>query len=191
MKKLIFLMSIFMTIALSQNKWGIDRAHSYVNFSVAHMVISDVTGTFNDFDAAVNSAKDDFSDAKINVTIKAKSIDTGNEGRDKHLRSGDFFNAEKDSIVTFTSTKMEKVSEGKYKITGDLTMRGITKQIVMDASYKGKAKNPWGKTIAVFKAISIVNRTDWGLKWNKALEAGGILVGENVEITIAVQLVQG
>ena len=191
MKKLFILLTALSAIATAQTKWGLDRSHSYVNFSVSHMVISDVTGTFNDFETTVESISDDFSDAKIHVSIKAKSIDTGNEGRDKHLASADFFNAEKDSIVSFKSTKIEKVSAGKYKIYGDLTMRGVTKQVVLDAQYKGKAKNPWGKTIAAFKANTTVNRKEWGLNWNKALEAGGVLVGENVDITIAVQLVQG
>ncbi|KAB2924690.1 MAG: YceI family protein [Bacteroidetes bacterium] len=176
---------------MAQTKWGLDRSHSYVNFSVSHMVISDVTGTFKDFETAVEAGKEDFSDAKINVAIKAKSIDTGNEGRDRHLRSADFFNADKDSIVTFKSTRIEKTAEGKYAITGDLTMRGVTRQVVLDAQYKGKAKNPWGKTIAAFKATGSVNRKEFGLNWNKALETGGVLVGENVDITIAVQLVQG
>ena len=190
MKKLFILLTALSAIATAQTKWGLDRSHSYVNFSVSHMVISDVTGTFNDFETTVESISDDFSDAKIHVSIKAKSIDTGNEGRDKHLASADFFNAEKDSIVSFKSTKIEKVTAGKYKIYGDLTMRGVTKQVVLDAQYKGKAKNPWGKTIAAFKANTTVNRKEWGLNWNKALEAGGVLVGENVDITIAVQLVQ-
>jgi polyisoprenoid-binding protein YceI len=191
MKKLFILLTALSVMATAQTKWGLDRSHSYVNFSVSHMVISDVTGTFNDFNTSVESISDDFSDAKIHVSIKAKSIDTGNEGRDKHLASADFFNADKDSIVSFKSTKIEKVTAGKYKIYGDLTMRGVTKQVVLDAQYKGKAKNPWGQTIAAFKANTTVNRKDWGLNWNKALEAGGVLVGENVDITIAVQLVQG
>jgi polyisoprenoid-binding protein YceI len=190
MKKLFILFTIVSVYAAAQTKWSIDRSHSYVNFSVAHMVISDVTGTFNDFDTAVESVKDDFSDAKINVSIKSRSIDTGNEGRDNHLRGGDFFNSERDSIIVFKSSKIEKVSDGKLKIYGELTMRGVTKSVVLDAVYKGKAKNPWGKTIAAFKANTTVNRKEWGLNWNKALEAGGVLVGENVDITIAVQLVQ-
>lgn len=191
MKKLMIFLSALTVTATAQTKWGLDRSHSYVNFSVSHMVISDVTGTFNEFDTVVESTADDFSDAKINVAIKAKSIDTGNEGRDKHLVSADFFNADKDSMVTFKSTKIEKVTSGKYKIYGELTMRGVTKPVVLDTQFKGKAKNPWGKTIAAFKANTTVNRKDWGLNWNKALEAGGVLVGENVDITIAVQLVQG
>lgn len=191
MKHLLSLLLVLATFSAAQTKWGLDRSHSYVNFSVSHMVISDVTGTFKDFDTAVEAGKEDFSDAKINVTIKAKSIDTGNEGRDRHLRSADFFNADKDSIVTFRSTRIEKTADGKYAITGDLTMRGVTKQVVLDAQYKGKAKNPWGKTIAAFKATGSVNRKEYGLNWNKALETGGVLVGENVDITIAVQLVQG
>lgn len=188
---LLSLLSLLSITGSAQTKWGLDRSHSYVNFSVAHMVIAEVTGTFADFDVAVESGKDDFTDAKINVAIKAKSITTGSDGRDKHLRSADFFNADKDSVVSFKSTKIEKSADGKYKITGDLTMRGVTKSVVLEAVYKGKAKNPWGKTIAAFKGTTSVNRLEYGLNWNKALEAGGVLVGENVEITIAVELIQG
>lgn len=190
MKKIFFLLTILTITVTAQNKWVIDRSHSYVNFSVSHMVISDVTGTFNDFITVVNAAKDDFSDATISVAIKAKSVDTGNEKRDNHLRSKDFFNTDKDSIMTFTSKSIQKLSDTDYKITGDLTMRGVTKQVVLNTKYKGRATNPWGQTIAAFKGNTVINRKDFGLEWNKALEAGGFLVGDNVEITIAVELIK-
>lgn len=189
MKKLFAALLALSVTGLAQTKWGLDRAHSYVNFSVAHMMISDVTGTFNRFDAQVKSAKDDFTDADIVVTINAKSIDTGNEMRDRHLRSADFFNTDTDSIVTFKSTKIEKLSEAKYKIIGDLTMRGVTKSVILDAEYKGKIKGYKGM-IAAFKASAAINRKEWGLNWNSAIEAGGFLVGDTVEITIAVEFVQ-
>lgn len=189
MKKLSILLALFLATAQSQTQWTMDRAHSYVNFSVAHMMISDVTGTFTQFDTNVESEKDDFTDAKILVTIKAKSINTGNEMRDKHLRSADFFNADVDSIITFVSTNIQKQTEKKYKITGNLTMHGITKPVVLDAQYNGKIKGAKGM-IAAFKATTTINRKEWGLNWNRTIEAGGLLVGENVEITIAVELVQ-
>ena len=189
MRKLFFVLLALSVTGTAQTKWGMDRTHSYVNFSVAHMMISDVTGTFNQFDTQVESSKDDFIDAKIVVTINAKTIDTGNEIRDKHLRSADFFNTDTDSIVTFKSTKVEKLSETKYKIIGDLTMRGVTKSVTLDAAYKGKIKGYKGM-IAAFKASTVINRKEWGLNWNSAIEAGGFLVGDNVELTIAVELVQ-
>lgn len=189
MKKLFFVLLALSAMGTAQTKWGMDRAHSYVNFSVAHMMISDVTGTFNRFDTQIESAKDDFTDAKIIVAINAKSINTGNEMRDKHLRSADFFNTDTDSIVTFKSTKIEKLSETKYKIIGDLTMRGVTKSVTLDAAYKGKIKGYKGM-IAAFKASTVINRKEWGLNWNSAIEAGGFLVGDTVEITIAIELIQ-
>jgi polyisoprenoid-binding protein YceI len=189
MKKYLLLLVLMFETGISQTKWSMDRAHSYVNFSVAHMMISDVTGTFTQFDTNVESEKDDFSDAKILVTIKAKSINTGNEMRDKHLRSADFFNADVDSIITFNSTAIQKLSDKKYKITGDLTMRGVTKPVVLEAQYNGKIKGYKGM-IAAFKATATINRKEWGLTWNRTIEAGGLLVGENVELTIVVELIQ-
>ncbi|HAP36117.1 MAG TPA: polyisoprenoid-binding protein [Bacteroidetes bacterium] len=175
----------------AQNKWKIDKSHSNINFSVSHLVVSEVTGKFKDFSGTVESMKDDFSDMKLDIAIRANSVDTDEPKRDGHLKSPDFFNAAVDSIVTFKSTKVEKNGEGKYKVIGDLTMRGITKQVVLDAYLKGKTKNPWGQTVAIFKSNTTINRTEWGLKWNKGLEAGGLLVGENVDLTFNVEFVQG
>lgn len=172
----------------AQTKWNVDKAHTNINFSVAHMVFSEATGMFKEFDAVMESAKDDFTDAKITVTIKAKSIDTGNERRDGHLRGADFFNADVDSIITFVSKKMEKLSDTDYKLTGSLTMRGITKDVTLDVKYKGKITTQNSNRIA-FKATTTINRTDWGLKWNRTIETGGLLVGENVHLTINIQFV--
>lgn len=189
MKKLCILFLLVVTAATAQIKWTADRAHSNIAFTVTHMMISDVTGSFKEFDAMVESSKEDFSDAKIFVTIHAKSIDTGNERRDAHLRSADFFNVEVDSIITFKSKKFEKVWGNKYKLIGDLTMRGVTKEVTLDAEYKGKIKGFRG-FVAAFKASTTINRKDWGLMWNRAIEAGGWLVSDNVTINIAVELTQ-
>ncbi|MBI2428894.1 MAG: YceI family protein [Ignavibacteriales bacterium] len=160
-----------------------------MNFTVPYMMLSDVTGRFHRFDVSVESVKEDFIDAKINVAIQAKSIDTGVEPRDKHLRSGDFFNADVDSILTFKSTKIEKRDGNNLKITGLLTMRGVTKEVTLDAVYKGRTKGYKGM-VAGFNASTTINRKEWGLNWNRTIEAGGLLVGEDVTITIAVQLIQ-
>lgn len=172
-----------------QTKWKLDKSHTMINFTVSHMVISEVTGQFREFEATMESSNEDFTDAKINVTIKAKSIDTGTNGRDNHLRSADFFNAETDSLITFTSTKVEKVGGETYKIFGLLTIRGIQKEITLDAQYKGKIKGGRG-TIAAFKATAPLPRKVWGLNWNRNIEAGGLLVGEVVHLSIVAEFVE-
>lgn len=171
-----------------KKKWNIDAAHTNINFSVSHMVISEVTGTFKEFEGTVISSKDDFSDAQIDVSIKAKSINTDNNDRDQHLRSADFFDTENHPVVMFTSTSAKANGNGSLSITGDLTMRGISRQVVLDAKFKGQAVNPWGQLVAAFKAKTTINRKEWGLSWNAVLEAGGFLVGEEIELTLNVEL---
>ena len=191
MKKLMIFLLVAVATLSAQNKWKIDKSHSNINFTVAHLVVSEVTGKFKDFSGSVESISDDFSDMKLDIVIKASSVDTDEPKRDAHLKSADFFDAEKFNDITFKSTKVEKVGDGKYTITGDLTMHGVTKQVVLDAALKGKTKNPWGQVVAIFKSTTTIDRTAWGLKWNKALEAGGLLVGENVNLTSNIELVQG
>ncbi len=171
-----------------RNSWTIDTAHTNINFTVAHMIIAEVTGTFKEFEGTVVAANDDFSDAQIAVTINAKSINTENVDRDNHLRSADFFDAANHPVLSFTSTSVESVGKGKLAVTGNLTMRGVTKQVVLNAQFKGKAVNPWGQIVAAFKATATLNRKEWGLSWNAALEAGGFLVGEEIELELNVQL---
>ena len=174
----------------AQSSWKVDPAHSKVSFSVSHMVISDVTGRFNDFDATLVQMKDDLSDSKLTATIKTKSIDTDNEGRDKHLKSADFFDAEKFPEITFLGKSFEKTGKDTYKISGDLTMHGATKQVVLDTKFNGQMTDPWGNVRAGFKATGIVNRKDFGIIYNKTLEAGGLLIGEDVGIVINVEMVK-
>jgi polyisoprenoid-binding protein YceI len=193
MKKTLFLFILTLVTAFSlsaQTTWKIDVAHSKVLFTVSHMVISEVTGRFTDFDATLTQNGNDFSDGKLSATIKTASVNTDNDGRDKHLRSADFFDAEKNPEITFVSKSFEKTGKDTYKITGDFTLRGVTKTVTLDAKFNGTGKDPWGNTKAGFKATTTINRTDFGAKWNKALEAGGLLVGENVDITLQVQLNQ-
>jgi polyisoprenoid-binding protein YceI len=173
-----------------KKSWVIDVAHTNINFTVSHMVISEVTGTFKEFEGTVTTVKEDFSDAVIDVQIKAKSINTESNDRDNHLRSADFFDAEKYPVLTFRSTNIQSIGNNKLVITGDLTLRGITKQVVLNAKFKGQAVNPWGQIVAAFKATTTINRKEWGLVWNAALEAGGFLVGENIELNLNVELNQ-
>jgi polyisoprenoid-binding protein YceI len=168
--------------------WKIDPVHSKVLFSVSHMVISEVSGRFNDFDATLVQTKEDFTDSKLSATIKTKSIDTDNDRRDNHLRSADFFDAEKNPEITFVSRKFEKTGKDIYKITGDLTIRGVTKSVVLDMKFNGQVKSPMGNFVAGFKATTTINRMDYGVKWNKTMELGGLIVGENVDITLNVEL---
>ncbi len=191
MKKIALFLIAIAVMATAQNKWTIEKSHSNINFTVAHLVVSEVTGRFRDFSGKIESIKDDFSDMKLDILIKANSVDTDEPKRDAHLKSPDFFDAEKFNDITFKSTKVEKSGEQQYTVTGDLTMRGVTNPVVLNVVFKGKSKTPWGSTVAVFKGTSTINRTAWGLKWNKALEAGGMLVGENVDLTLNVELIQG
>ena len=192
MKKILFpilLLTLGIGTASAQSTWVADKAHTDVLFTVTHMVISEVTGRFTDFDITVEQKNPaDFLGATFTAEIKTASVNTDNEGRDKHLRSDDFFNAEKFPVMKFKSTSVEKTGAGSYKITGDLTIRDVTKQVVLDAKYNGQMKDPWGNTKAGFKATTTINRMDYGVKWSKALDAGGYVVADDVTITLLVQL---
>jgi polyisoprenoid-binding protein YceI len=170
--------------------WKIDPVHSRVQFSVQHLVISEVTGRFKEFDASLVQTKDDLSDSKLTATVMTKSIDTDNDRRDGHLKSADFFDAEKYPEISFVSKSFVKTGKDTYKITGDLTMRGVTKEVVLDAKFNGQIKDPAGNIKSGFSAKTTINRIDYGVKWNKTLEAGGLLVGENVDITLYAELVK-
>jgi polyisoprenoid-binding protein YceI len=192
MKKLFFAFA-FATgtmLAQAQSTWKVDASHSSLKFTVTHLVISEVEGRFKVYDGTVVSKNDDFTDAQINFSVDAKSIDTDNEKRDEHLRSDDFFNAEKFPNLTFKSTSFKKVSGNKYVLEGDLTIRDVTQKVKFDVTYNGQAKSPWGQTAAGFKATSTINRLDYGLKWNKALEAGGVLVADNVNIVLKLEFIK-
>lgn len=183
---LLFAIAILSAGSLIAQKsgWTLDKAHSSINFSVRHMIISEVTGNFRDFDVSFTSSKDDFSDATVVASINVISVNTDNERRDGHMKTDDFFNAEKFPQIKFASTSFEKVGENKYNVTGDLTIRDITKRVTFDAVYNGTIKAPWGATISSWKATLSVNRFDYGLKWNKAIDSGGLIAGEIVKITL-------
>jgi polyisoprenoid-binding protein YceI len=190
MKKIIFVfLAIFAlaTIGAAQSEWKFDKVHSSVTFSVRHMVISNVSGSFKDFSILLKSDKGDFSDATVVSTIQVASISTDNDYRDKHLKSDDFFNAEKFPEIKFKSTKFEKIDDNKYKITGDLTIRDVTKEVTFDAVLNGTLKTEKG-LLSAWQATTTINRFDYNLKWNKTIESGGLIVGQDVTITLNLEL---
>ena len=168
----------------------IDQSHSEIQFSARHMMVSKVRGVFDKWDGTI--ALDPANPAKttVDITIDAASINTKDAQRDGHLRSPDFLNVEKFPSVTFKSTKVEVTGENTAKLTGDLTIAGVTKPAVLDVEYQGNAKSPWGTTNYGFSAHTKINREDWGLTWNAALETGGWLVGKEISIDIELELVQ-
>ena len=188
--KFTILVLIAATTALyaQGTQWKADRAHSQVKFSVSHMVIAEVTGRFKEFTVTLEQPGQDFGGSKLEADIKTGSVDTDIESRDKHLRSDDFLNAEKYPDITFKSTSFEKTGNDTYKIAGNLTIRDVTKQVVLEAKYNGAVTDPMGNTKAGFKATTTINRFDYGVKWNKTIEAGGLVAGENVEITLLMEL---
>ena len=189
-------LSLFLVLILSlpvfvqATEWKFDQSHTNIGFSITHLVISDVTGRFKEFDGTLTSDSDDFSGSQVSIVIKTASIDTDNEKRDGHLRSADFFDAEKNHEITFKSTSFEKVSDKKYKVSGKFSMNGVTKDVVLDATLTGVITDPWGGTRAGFKAVATLERYDYNLTYNKALEAGGFLIGKTVDIIINVELVK-
>jgi polyisoprenoid-binding protein YceI len=171
-------------------KWSIDPTHSEIGFKVKHMMFSNVSGKFEKFEASATSEGENFENASFQFTAEASSISTGNTDRDNHLRSADFFDAEKYPEVKFTSSAMKKVADDHFELTGDLTIKGITKTVNLSVEFGGIAQDPWGNTKAGFTLTGKINRKDWGLNWNAALEAGGVLVSEEIRLTIDVQLVK-
>jgi len=168
--------------------WELDNAHSRITFTVRHMMFAKVRGSFNSWRAELGLG-DDLSKSTVRVEIDAASIDTAEEKRDGHLRSADFFDAENHPKLTFVSKRVDQSKDG-LKLFGDLTMRGVTKEVVLDVEEAGRGKDPWGQERVAFNAKTTVDRTQWGLKWNQALEAGGVLVSEKVEIAIDIQAVK-
>lgn len=194
MKKMTAIIAVLTLIVFSataqKTKWTFDKVHSKIQFDIAHMVISEVTGQFHDYEGEVFSDEKDFSDAKIDFNINVNSIDTDDEKRDGHLKGADFFDAAKYPKITFKSTSMKKAGENRYKLTGDFTMHGVTKAITLDVKYGGTIKDPYGNTKAGFKITGIIDRTDFGLKYNSVMDSGGLMLGEEVIITCKVELVK-
>jgi polyisoprenoid-binding protein YceI len=170
--------------------WQVDYAHSEVQFSVKHMMISTVRGRFEKFNANVDFNEQEPTRSSVEVQIEAASINTKEAQRDGHLKSPDFLDVANHPYLTFKSKHIEKVGDHRGRVTGDLTIRGISKEVVLDVEYAGQVKSPWGHTSAGFSATTKINRSDWGLNWNQALEAGGWLVGNEVTINIELELIK-
>jgi polyisoprenoid-binding protein YceI len=170
--------------------WKIDPAHSEINFSVRHMMISTVRGKFNKFTGTIDFNENDPIDSSVEVVIDAASIDTREEDRDNHLRSPDFLNVEKYPHITFKSTRIEQIDDDHAHIFGDLTIRDVTKEVMLNTEYAGMAKSPWGQYSAGFNATTKINRKDFGLNWNQALETGGVLVGDEIKIDIDLEAIR-
>jgi polyisoprenoid-binding protein YceI len=172
---------------MTTSTWNLDTAHSGINFSVRHMVVSKVRGRFAKYSGAIRIDEADLTRSSVDVTIDAASIDTGVADRDNHLRSADFFDVEKFPDLRFSSKRIQKVGEDRYSLVGDLTLHGVTREIALDAAYGGRGKDPWGNERVGFAAKASLDRKDFGLTWNQLLETGGILVGDRVDIELEIQ----
>jgi len=192
MKKLfLFVVLVAWQLSIySQTKWNVDFAHSSIKFTVTHLVIAEVEGNFKSYSGTISSNNPDFDDASIDFTVDVNSINTENDFRDKHLKSPDFFDAEKFPQITFKSSSFKKVAGNKYELNGDLTMHGITKPIKFDVTYGGSIKDNRGNIKAGFKAAATINRFDYNLKWNGMTEAGNAVVSQEVGITVKMELGQ-
>jgi polyisoprenoid-binding protein YceI len=168
----------------------IDPAHSTIGFSVKHMMVTNVKGTFNEFEGKIILDEKKPQNSKVETVIEAKSIDTNNDKRDDHLRSADFFNTDKNEKITFTSKKITPAGGKKYKIVGDLTLNGVTKEITLDSTYSGTTKGMQGETRAGFSATGKIKRSEFGVKWNKAIEAGGVAVSDEVTLNFDIEAIE-
>jgi len=172
---------------MTKTKWTVDPTHSSVDFSVRHMMIANVKGAFHQFEAQVEADPQDLTTADITFTVDLSSVDTRNADRDNHLKSGDFFNVEQNPNMTFKSTSIEKKDEGEYAVTGDLTLNGVTKPETFKVTFEGQGKDPWGNEKAGFSAEGAVNRSDYGLTYNAALETGGVLIGDKIKVSLQIE----
>jgi polyisoprenoid-binding protein YceI len=172
--------------------WKMDTAHSHAQFKVRHMMISNVKGEFAGINGTLELDEADYTKSKVQASIEAASINTREPQRDTHLKSGDFLDVEKFPALTFTSTKISKKGKEEYSVAGDLTIRGVTRPVTFDVTeVTGPAKDPWGNTRIGLEATTKINRKDFGLVWNASLETGGVLVGDEVHITVDAEFVKG
>ncbi len=171
-------------------RWTVDAAHSEVQFKVKHLMINTVTGAFKDYAVTVDSNGTDFENAHVHFEAKVASIDTGIEMRDNHLRSDDFFNAERFPLMTFNSTSMVPTGENTFKLMGDLTIRDVTKPVVLNVEFGGSIVDPYGNHKAGFEITGTINRKDFNLLWNGMTEAGGIVVSDDVRLHLNIQLLK-
>ena len=172
----------------AQTVWQIDPTHSLVEFAVKHMMFATVKGRFTGFAGRIVTEGDDPTRGSVEVEIDSDTVDTRDEKRDQHLRAGDFFETETHPNITFRSTRVESVDGiSRFRVIGDLTIRGVTREVVLDATFNGRGTNPWGQEVAGYSVETEINRKDYGVEWNAALEGGGVLVGEKVKITLELE----
>ncbi|MGQ0714950.1 MAG: YceI family protein [Gemmatimonadaceae bacterium] len=174
----------------TQTAWQIDPAHTEVGFSVKHLMISTVRGRFAGVRGTITLEESDPTRSSADVEIDVASIDTRAEQRDTHLRSADFFEVEKYPTMRFRSRRVERVTDNAYRVTGDLTIRDVTREVVLDATDEGRGRDPWGAERLAFSATTMIDRRDFGLGWNQALETGGVLVGNDIKISIDLEAVK-
>jgi polyisoprenoid-binding protein YceI len=192
MKKIILslLASVIGLASSAQTKWSVDPTHSNVKFSVSHMVISEVEGSFSGFEGTIDAPSADFNNSSISFSVNVGSINTNSDQRDGHLKSPDFFDVAKYPTMTFTSASFKKTTGNNYKLEGNLTIKGVTKKVTFDVTYGGIAKDPYGNTKAGFKAKGTIKRMEYGLTWSALTEAGGLVVGDDVAIMLNIELVK-
>lgn len=170
--------------------WNIDYAHTHLQFTARHLMISKVRGEFDRFTGEVNLDRQNPENTTVDIRVETASVNTREDKRDAHLRSADFFDAENYPVMTFKSKRVEVIDDTRARLVGDLTIRDITNEVVLNVNYEGEAKSPWGATSVGFSGKTTINRKDWGLNWNVALETGGFLVGDTIRIDIDLELVQ-
>lgn len=175
---------------MTKQNWNVDAAHSSLEFVVKHMMISKAKGVFNEFEAVIEANPDNLEDAKIEFNVDINSVDTRKKDRDDHLRSADFFDVENHPKMTFVATDIKKKSDNNYDVTGDLTIRGTKKPVTFDIDYEGSGKDPWGNEVAGFSGSTKINRKEFGLTWNTALETGGVMVADEVKINVEIEAVK-
>ena len=175
---------------INETKWSIDPMHSEITFKVRHLMITNVTGTFKKFDASIYASDKNFATAEIDLWIDAASVTTGNESRDEHLKGADFFDVINYKQIGFTSSTIEKADEdGNHTLWGELTIKGITKNVKLNVIFGGIVKDPWGNEKAGFSITGTIDRNDWGLAWNTILETGAIMVSNEIHIACEIQLI--
>ena len=177
-------------MSTQETKWAIDPTHSKIGFKVKHLMISNVLGSFREFEGEVSTIGNDFSKSVISFSLNTASIDTEIADRDAHLRSGDFFDAENFPKITFSGSGLKDLGDDLYELIGDLTIKGVSNPVKLSVELGGVNSDPWGNVKAGFSITGKINRKDWGLTWNAALETGGVLVGEEVKINCDIELVK-
>ncbi|MEE9442592.1 MAG: YceI family protein [candidate division Zixibacteria bacterium] len=193
MRKIIICFSILClavgTIANAQT-WSFDNAHSTIGFSVKHLVISKTTGQFHDYSGKVEFDGSNIENGSVEVTTRIASIDTENEDRDKHLKSPDFFDVDKFPVMSFKSKKISPVNDGRFTMTGDLTIKNVTKEVTFDCEFNGTIDDPWGNKRAGFTAETTINRQDFNVKFDNKLQDGSLVVGNDVKISMEIELIK-